>query len=58
MHTLDLAFDIVDGVGRLDLKRDGLTREGLHKDLHDEDLKAQRRQSVPHSLIVTLSKSS
>jgi hypothetical protein len=58
VHTLDLAFDIVDGVGRLDLKRDGLAREGLHKDLHDEDLKVRRRQSVPHSLIATLSKSS
>ena len=31
------AFDIVDGVRRLDLKGDGLAREGLDKDLHDED---------------------
>ena len=33
-HTLNLAFNIVDGVGRLDLKGDGLTREGLDEDLH------------------------
>lgn len=33
-HTLNLALDIVDGVGRLDLKGDGLTREGLDEDLH------------------------
>ena len=28
-HTLNLALNIVNGVGRLDLKGDGLTREGL-----------------------------
>jgi hypothetical protein len=33
-HTLNLALDIVDGVGRLDLEGDGLTREGLDEDLH------------------------
>jgi hypothetical protein len=33
-HTLNLALDIVDGVGRLNLKGDGLTREGLDEDLH------------------------
>ena len=43
-HTLNLAFNIVDGVGRLDLKGDGLTREGLDKDLHVEDLELRRRQ--------------
>jgi hypothetical protein len=48
-HTLDLALDIVDGVGRLHLEGDGLPREGLDKDLHVEDLDSQRRQSVPHS---------
>ena len=32
--VLDLGFDIVDGVGRLHLKGDGLAREGLHEDLH------------------------
>jgi hypothetical protein len=50
-HTLNLALDIVDGVGRLDLKGDSLTREGLDEDLHVEDLELRRRQSVPHSLI-------
>ena len=43
-HTLNLALDIIDGVGRLDLKGDGLTREGLDKDLHVEDLELRRRQ--------------
>lgn len=33
--TLDLGLDIVDGVGRFDLKGDGLTRQGLNKNLHD-----------------------
>jgi hypothetical protein len=33
-HTLNLALDIVDGVGRLDLKGNSLTREGLDEDLH------------------------
>lgn len=51
VRTLDLAFDIVDGVGRLNLKSDGLTREGLDEDLHAEDLEGRRRQSIPHSLI-------
>ena len=31
---LDLSFHIVDGVGRLDLERDGLAGECLHKYLH------------------------
>ena len=43
-HTLNLALDIVDGVGRLDLEGDGLTREGLDEDLHVEDLELRRRQ--------------
>jgi hypothetical protein len=43
-HTLNFALDIVDGVGRLDLKGDGLTREGLDEDLHVEDLELRRRQ--------------
>ncbi len=33
--VLDLGLDIVDGVGRLNLEGDGLTREGLNEDLHD-----------------------
>ena len=32
--VLDLGLDIVDGVRRLDLKGDGLAREGLDEDLH------------------------
>ena len=29
--VLDLAFDVVDRIARLDLERDGLAREGLHE---------------------------
>jgi hypothetical protein len=36
--ALDFGLDIVDGIGRLHLKGDSLTREGLDEDLHDEDL--------------------
>lgn len=32
--VLDLALHIVDGVGGLDLERDGLARQGLDEDLH------------------------
>merc|ERR1712183_1044281 len=32
--VLDLGLDVVDRVARFDLEGDGLTREGLHKDLH------------------------
>ena len=32
--VLDLGLYIIDGVGRLDIKSDGLTGEGLHEDLH------------------------
>ena len=32
--VLDLSLDVVDGVGRLDLESDSLTREGLDEDLH------------------------
>jgi hypothetical protein len=32
--TLNLGLDIVDSVGRLDLKGDGLAREGLDENLH------------------------
>ena len=31
---LDLSFDILNGVCRLDLKSDGLTSESLDEDLH------------------------
>jgi len=33
-HTLNLGLHIVDGVRRLHLKGDGLTREGLDENLH------------------------
>ena len=32
--VLDLGLDVIDGVGRLDLKSDCLTGESLHEDLH------------------------
>ena len=32
--VLDLGLDVFDGVGRLDIEGDGLTREGLHENLH------------------------
>ena len=31
----DLGLHVVDGVRRLDIRRDGLARECLHEDLHD-----------------------
>jgi len=31
---LDLGLDILNGIVRLHVQRDGLTRQGLHKDLH------------------------
>jgi hypothetical protein len=49
-RTLDLALDIVNGVGGLDLKGDGLAREGLYKDLHVEDLDSRRRLVSPSLL--------
>ena len=33
--VLDLGLDVVDGVGGLDIKSDGLASEGLHENLHD-----------------------
>ena len=32
--VLDLGFDILDGVSRLDIKGDGLSSKGLDEDLH------------------------
>jgi hypothetical protein len=40
--VLDLGLHIVDGVGGLDLERDGLARQGLHEDLH-----GSRRDAAP-----------
>lgn len=43
MLTLDLGLDIVNGVGRLHLKGDSLTRKGLDEDLHlDEGLRKKK----------------
>ncbi|KAI8804039.1 hypothetical protein BJ742DRAFT_463310 [Cladochytrium replicatum] len=36
--VLDLLLNVVDGVRRLDLQSDGLTGEGLHEDLHCEQM--------------------
>ena len=36
--TLNFGLDIVNGIRRLHLEGDSLTREGLDEDLHDEDL--------------------
>ena len=33
---LNLGLDIVDGIGRLNLKRDSLAGESLDEDLHDD----------------------
>ena len=35
---LNLGLDILDGVGRLDLEGNGLTREGFDKNLHPGSL--------------------
>ena len=32
--VLDLGLDVLDGVGGLDLKGDGLASQGFYKDLH------------------------
>ena len=36
--VLDLGLDILNGVRGFDLKSDGLTSEGFHKDLHSQFL--------------------
>ena len=36
--VLNLAFDVVNRVGRLDLQSDGLAGQSLDKDLHAEGL--------------------
>ena len=41
--VLDFSFHIIDGVGALNLKRDGLARQGLDEDLHG----SQRRSAPP-----------
>ena len=42
---LDLGLDIFDSVGSLDLKGDGLTREGLDEDLH-ESARSERKKRL------------
>jgi hypothetical protein len=37
--VLDLGLDIVDGVGRFNLKGDCLASKGLNKDLHDYNMR-------------------
>ena len=32
--VLDLRLDIVNGIGRFDIQRDGFSREGFDKNLH------------------------
>ena len=34
LHVLNLCFHVVDGVRRLNVKRNGLASQGLDKDLH------------------------
>jgi len=34
--VLDLGFDVFDAIRGFDLERDGLARQGLHENLHDE----------------------
>ena len=34
--VLDLSLDILNGVRRLNLKSDGLTRKGFYEDLHPQ----------------------
>jgi hypothetical protein len=41
--VLDFGFHIVNGIGALDLERDGLARQGLDEDLHG----SQRRCAPP-----------
>ena len=38
LRVLDLALDIVDGITRLDLKGDGLARQGLNKAVNPSPL--------------------
>jgi hypothetical protein len=33
---LDLGFDVINSIGGLHLKGDGLSSEGLYEDLHDD----------------------
>ena len=39
IHT-HLLLDVLDGVARLDVERDGLSGEGFHEDLHGCETRA------------------
>jgi len=43
--VLDLGLDVVDGVGRLNLEGDRLSREGLYEDLHTTSESAYQVES-------------
>jgi len=43
--VLDLGLDVVDGVGGLDLKGDGLARKGLYEDLHSSSESKHQMES-------------
>merc|ERR1711934_874307 len=44
--VLDLGLDIVDGVGGLHIKGDGLASQGLHEDLHTTPQTQYQMQSA------------
>ena len=56
--VLDFGLDIVDGVARLDLERDGLARQRLDKDLHPttetEHCQSCVRTIIRHTIRLTL----
>jgi len=47
--VLDLGLHVVDGVARLHVERDRLTREGLHEDLHSA---AETKHEVERGLLL------
>jgi hypothetical protein len=47
--VLDLALDIIDRVGRLDLEGDGLSSQGLDEDLHTS---SQSKDKVEGGLLL------
>ena len=48
---LDLALDVVDGIGRLDLESDRLARQGLDEDLHTS---AKTKDKVESGLLLNV----
>jgi len=49
-HTLNFGLDIVDGIRRLHLEGDSLTREGLDEDLHG-GLRFWKSVSAPAAMV-------